>query len=34
MSEIKENSELVYAILTNAMKEPNFDNYYFLSNII
>ena len=31
MSEIKENSELVYAILTNAMKEPNFDNYYFLS---
>ncbi len=31
MSEIKENSKLVYAVLTEAMKDSDFDNYSFLS---
>ena len=31
ISEIKENSENVYSALKEAMKDPNFDNYYFLS---
>ena len=31
MSEIKENNELVYAVLTEVMKDPDFDNYSFLS---
>ena len=31
ISEIKENRENVYLTLKEAMKEPDFDNYYFLS---
>ncbi|MBP7279683.1 MAG: hypothetical protein KBA11_09755 [Sedimentibacter sp.] len=31
MSEIKENSNRVFEVLTEAMKDPNFDNYSFLS---
>lgn len=31
MREIKEYNEFVYSILMEAMKDPNFDNYYFLS---
>lgn len=31
ISEIKNNRENVYSALKEAMKDPNFDNYYFLS---
>jgi tetratricopeptide (TPR) repeat protein len=31
ISEIKENRENVYLTLKEAMKDPDFDNYYFLS---
>lgn len=31
ISEIKEYSQLIHAALMEAMKDPNFDNYYFLS---
>jgi tetratricopeptide (TPR) repeat protein len=32
ISEIKENSAKVYSALKEAMKDPDFDNYYFLYN--
>lgn len=32
ISEIKENIDKVYSVLKEAMKDPDFDNYYFLYN--